>query len=99
MPTVLDCVGVQPPAGLTFDGTDVWHNLADGTPIPTRPLYLGDHAIREGNWKLLDGKLYDVVKDPAEKDDLAAEHPDVVQRLKASLADWKAKLGQPAAKK
>jgi arylsulfatase A-like enzyme len=99
MPTVLDCVGVQPPAGVAFDGTDVWHNLADGTPVADRPLYLGNHAIREGDWKLLDGKLYDVVKDPAEEHDVAAEHPDVVRRLKAGLADWKAKLGQPAAKK
>lgn len=98
-PTVLAAVGVKAPAGVAFDGADVWGTLKDGTPVAPRPLYLGKNTIREGDWKLLDGKLYDVVKDPAEGTDLAKEHPDVVKRLEADLAEWKAKLGTKGAKK
>jgi arylsulfatase A-like enzyme len=98
-PTVLAAVGVTAPAGAAFDGADVWANVKDGTPVPARPLYLGNGAIRAGHWKLLDGKLYDVAKDPAEKSDVAAAHPDVVQRLKADLNDWQAKVGTPTKKR
>jgi arylsulfatase A-like enzyme len=36
--------------------------------------------------------LYDLAADPAEKKDLAAEHPDVVQKMKAELDRWQASV-------
>jgi uncharacterized sulfatase len=52
----------------------------------------------EGNWKLIvphepnvmDGKpeLYEIVKDPHEKEDLAAKHPDKVAELTKKLDAW-----------
>ncbi|MBP7140455.1 MAG: sulfatase-like hydrolase/transferase [Opitutaceae bacterium] len=53
-------------------------------------------AIRAGNWKLLrnaDGtqvQLYDVVSDPAEKTDIAAQHREIVSDLGAKLMAWRA---------
>jgi arylsulfatase A-like enzyme len=46
-------------------------------------------AVRSGDWKIVQKKpgeafeLYDLAKDVAEKTDVAKDHPDVVERLKA----------------
>jgi uncharacterized sulfatase len=59
---------------------------------------LPDLAVREGNWKLLvmaDGsgaQLYDLAADRAESHDVAAEHPEVTERLKKLVLDWNATL-------
>lgn len=55
-------------------------------------------VIREGDWKLLmdyEGKrveLYDIPNDPSESNDLAAQHPERVARMRAKLEAWKATL-------
>jgi len=54
-----------------------------------------DLAVRDGDWKLLineDGtspQLYDLSKDIKEKNNLASEKPDVVERLKRMVLDWR----------
>ncbi len=54
-----------------------------------------DLAIRDGNWKLLlmeDGsepELYDLSRDAAETNNLAATHPKIVERLSRQLLDWR----------
>jgi hypothetical protein len=35
-------------------------------------------------------KLFDLVNDPAEKNDLAAEHPEVVKQMTLALEAWRA---------
>ncbi len=58
--------------------------------LPPQP----DLAVREGNWKLLceyDGsqpQLYDLSRDRGETTNHAAEHPEVVRRLTASVVAW-----------
>ena len=43
-------------------------------------------------------ELYDIVADPYEKVDLAANKPDVVAKLSRQLAEWKSTLpAQPDA--
>ena len=55
---------------------------------------LPDLAIRDGRWKLLvsrqgtNAELFDVVADPAEKNNVAAEHADVTDRLKQAVIAW-----------
>ncbi len=55
---------------------------------------LPDLAVREGRWKLLceyDGsraELYDLIADPAEKNNVAAAHAAEVRRLTAALLGW-----------
>ena len=47
------------------------------------------HGVRDVKWKLIDApepELYDLEADPAEKSNVAANHPDVVARLRA---EWK----------
>lgn len=61
-------------------------------------------AIRSGDLKLIEWhegvllgagpavELFDVVTDPGEKRDLAAERPDVVRRLQTDLRAWRARV-------
>lgn len=55
-------------------------------------------AVRDGEWKLLldsDGRrveLYNVVRDPGEETNLAAQHPDVTARLSTLAKNWRATL-------
>ncbi len=52
-------------------------------------------AIRDGDWKLIewfeDGKieLFDLGRDPGESTDLAATHPEVAERLRSALHEWR----------
>ena len=59
-------------------------------------------AVRSGDWKLLlDDSLqllFDVGRDAGERDDLAARHPDRVQKLKAQLEAWEKDVDADAAK-
>jgi hypothetical protein len=51
-------------------------------------------AVREGEWKLLvnaDGsrtELYNMTTDFNEKQNVAADHPVLTQRLKQAAIDW-----------
>lgn len=55
-------------------------------------------AIREGNWKLLMNpdrsrvELYEIPKDPSELNNLAAQNPQVVERLSKELLAWQRTL-------
>lgn len=70
---------------------------------PDRNAFYGDEdlpdlAIRHEQWKLLceydgtDVELFDVSTDRGETVSVAADHPDVVQRLKAELLQWHASM-------
>ena len=54
----------------------------------------GNAAVRVGDWKLVrlgrDGpwELYDLKADPGERNNLAAERPQVVVRLEAAYDRW-----------
>ena len=58
-------------------------------------------AIREGDWKLMQykawpsPKLFNLADDIGESRDLAAQHPDRVQRLKSMWQEWDAQNFQP----
>ena len=55
-------------------------------------------TIIDGNWKLIHNvarpaekpefELFDAEKDPLDQKDVAAEHPDVVDRLAKTLDSW-----------
>ncbi len=55
-------------------------------------------CVADGRWKLIlphlpnrpnrEPELYDLKKDPHEKNNLAGEHPERVRRLKAKINDW-----------
>ena len=46
-------------------------------------------AVRTERWRLVNNKeLYDISKDPGETNDVAAQHPEVVDQLRRSYDQW-----------
>ena len=65
----------------------------------------GLYSVRKGGWKLITSnrgrhfELFDLAADPAERENLAASHPERVAEMKALLRQWRAQLRPlPAAK-
>ncbi len=62
-------------------------------PIPEVPYALPRVAIRNNHGKLVLAErplLYDLEKDRKETTDVAADHPEVVSKMKATLEQYKA---------
>ncbi len=82
-----------------FEGIDLLPILRGAAPAVERTLFwrVGPaagqpRAVRNGDWKFiqegLKQLLFDVTRDPGEREDLAARYPDRVRRLKAMLDAW-----------
>jgi arylsulfatase A-like enzyme len=99
LPTFARIAGTTPPAHLDgFDQLDVLLGRPSAKS-PRTTLYslygFGDNrfeSMREGHWKLHLGtppKLYDLSTDIAERNSVAAQHPDRVEDLRARLEAWR----------
>lgn len=95
LPTACDLVGVATPKGI--DGISILPTLTGKGEQATHDfLYWEFHeggsiqAVRHGKWKGIRPlnkplELYDVTTDPAEKIDVAARNPEVVETIEAYL--------------
>ncbi len=97
-PTLLGLTGGSAAGGKPLDGLDVWGTISEGRKSPRteivydlQPFHAG---IRQGDWKLVwktplpqAVELYDIAKDPSEKDNVAAAHPDEVLALQKRAND------------
>jgi len=100
-PTVLGLLGWPPHPN--FQGIDAL--APDRPPAAHRTLFVHVHSglaradavLLGGRWKLQHDlqrgriRLHDVVADPGETTDLAAERPDLARSLHATLASWRAR--------
>ena len=98
LPTLADCAGVKVPAGL--DGISLVATLLGTERVGYEQkqhdfLYWeinGWTAIRQGTWRAVRPKaaqaweLYDLATDPSEAKDVAAAHPEVLEKLKKLAA-------------
>ena len=56
-------------------------------------------ALRQGDWKLIEyyegprTELFNLASDPDESDNIAALHPDITSKLRASLQTWRTDTG------
>lgn len=96
MPTLLSIAGYSDSSGLALDGKDLSPVLFDNESEPARQLFWNERAMRDGNWKLVLNKpnseaaqLFDLSQDLGEKVNLANRHPERVEQMRTSLADWK----------
>ena len=107
LPTLCSIVGVKINAG-DFDGEDAsaaW--LGKGPHVRIKPIFWrasspgSDSFVRDGQWKLHftpskknsgEVELYDILADPAESKNVAAQHPDTVKKLSAEVEAWVATL-------
>jgi len=101
LPTLIDLCGLKRPDGVTFDGTSLVPLLKGRSDTwPDRTLFVDSQrvehpikwrrcAVMTDRWRLIDGKaLYDMNADPGQKRDVATDHPDTVQELRAAYDAW-----------
>lgn len=89
-PTLAALAGIRRPA--TFEGADLSPVLSGATPAEDRPYAVGGYGnnsyVRDGRWGYMTQndwrreKLYDLVADPDERRDVAAERPRVVAEMR-----------------
>jgi arylsulfatase len=102
MPTVVDATGATYPREhkdqmiQPMEGVSLRPAFA-GRPLNrTHPIFWeheGNRAVRSGRWKLVsrypgDWELYDIPADRVERNDLAAERPEMVRALAAEWEAW-----------
>jgi hypothetical protein len=80
--------------------SDVLDGKPPGQKLQERPLFFQWHrgnrpepfrnaAVRQGKWKLVEGKaLFDLDSDPAETTDLAEREPEATRRLRSAYERW-----------
>lgn len=102
LPTLVDLLNLDAPARTKFDGTSLAQLLrGEVEGLPDRMLVIqysggsnprpskGNAAVLWRGWRLVrDQELYDVKADPAQRNDIAAQHPDLVARMRAHYARW-----------
>lgn len=95
LPTLIDLCDLERPEDIEFDGRSLkpllyqaehaWDDRAlvvesQRVDVPEKGR---KYAVMTERWRLVDGReLYDIQTDPGQQRNLAAEHPDVVARLR-----------------
>jgi arylsulfatase len=104
LPTLLELCDV-PSQDAKFDGVSL-AGLLRGTQnaIPERAFVVqysrdkvtkGDACVVRGKWRLVkDAELYDVSTDLEQKNDLAAQHPEIVRELRGHYETWWQQIGE-----
>lgn len=100
-PTLLEACGARAPERVKLDGRSLMPLIrGDRRAWPDRTVFFQSHrgdepelyrncAARTQRWKLVNGReLYDMAKDPAEANDVAARHPEIVARLRRQYEAW-----------
>jgi len=98
-PTLIQLAGGRVDESWDLHGVDLWPAITGREQtVPEGPAarFYWNHsasiyAVRQGDWKMVRRgnrvELFHLGNDPAEEHNLADDHPDVVQRLNAMLAE------------
>ena len=95
-PTVVAAAGGDLSEAATLDGVNLLSYLDGSNESPPHETLFwrnGDNwAAREGHWKLIHAAdqvwLYNLSEDIGERINVAAEHPEVVERMSATYSEW-----------
>ena len=100
LPTFASLAGAPLPQDRILDGSDITASLqgeSSSTDADRTFFYYQQNrlrAVRSGPWKLFaDGKLYHLETDLSESTDVAADHPEVTNRLASLLERARKDLG------
>ncbi len=107
LPTLIALCGLPKPKDVKLDGISLVPLLKDAdADWPDRILVADSQriehpekwrksAVMTDRWRLVNGKeLYDIHADPGQKNDIANEYSDVVQKLRRAYEDWWADVSQ-----
>lgn len=96
--------GLDLPTDRSIDGVDLLPLMTgQTTEAPHDTLFWKMQwgaAVRAGHWKMVrtpagEHWLFNLSEDPSESKDLAAAHPDVLDRLRRSLESWESAHPEP----
>ena len=103
-PTLVELLGIKVPDQIQpLDGVSIMPAIRGETTERPRPLgfmHYGEHNMADGAMAWIDNRykiykqmpdriqLFDLLADPWEKTDLAAEHPDIVRKMNGELETW-----------
>lgn len=102
LPTLMDLCGVKKPKSADFDGVSLAGLLkGQEKAFPDRMLVVQygqdvkkwDSCVIWNKWRLVKGsELYDIKADPAQQNDVAAQHPDIMSKMRAHYEKWWARV-------
>jgi arylsulfatase A-like enzyme len=96
MPTLVTLAGGTLEQELPLDGMDMSAVLLENKPSPRTELLIEATGsvrlptLRQGDFKLVGKEFFNLATDPAETSDIAAQHPDLVARMTARIAELSA---------
>ena len=102
LPTLIDLCGLKQPGEVKFDGASIvpllkgndknWPDrvlVAEKQNIVLRPVKWRNCAVMTERWRLVNGReLYDMQNDPGQRQDIAKQKPDVVNKLRSEYEKW-----------
>ncbi len=103
LPSLIDWCGLETPPKADFDGISLRDLISNSeSEWPDRTLFVHnqrvdfpvkykEYQILTEQWRLVNRdtlELYNILKDPGQTTDLAAEYPDVVKELNAQYEPW-----------
>lgn len=105
-PTFANLAGASTSKSKPLDGLDAWGPISEGSASSrTEVVYNVEPfraGIREGDWKLVwrallpeSEELFDIAKDPYEKNNVAAAHPDIVAKLRRRANELAGEMAKP----
>jgi arylsulfatase A-like enzyme len=108
LPTIAGIVGAPMPVGRVIDGQDIRGFLEGKGPSPNEWFFYYNsggrlEGVRDRRWKLHltfpekgepVTELFDLLLDPSERWDVAADHADIVARLSARMKQFAAEVAR-----
>lgn len=92
MPTIARLTGTSLPDSLKLDGHDLGAIIASKTAATEYTtahwMWQQNWMVREGEWKLYQGKLYNLSDEQPERRDHSLENPTVAARLRRLHEEW-----------
>jgi arylsulfatase A-like enzyme len=106
LPTLAAVAGASTAKCKPLDGSNAWGTITQGKPSPRSEVVYNIEpfraGVRQGDWKLVwrsilpeKIELFNIAKDPGEKENLADKHPDIVIKLKARANELAAQQVPP----
>jgi arylsulfatase A-like enzyme len=103
--TILALANASHDPAFPLDGINLLPLVTGKANLVTRTFYwratqrVNQYAIREGQWKYLKDEageyLFDLEKDPAEKNDLKEKEKNIFEKLKQKFIDWEKTVLEP----
>jgi arylsulfatase A-like enzyme len=101
LPTLIDLCGLKKLPRSTFDGVSLAGLLHGAPQLPDRMKVIqfsrmdkprptkGDAAVLWKKWRLVsDKELYDLSKDPAQKENVIGQNPRIAAQMRTHYEDW-----------